>query len=273
MRKEISKEMLNKLFFKIKGKSKYQAVSIPDETIVDLLNDSASKYHSLHEIEHNVEEKLHNIVATYLGDIDYNTFYSKFDCVLEQDDSLAFTSFINALLSAHQSTKERLPYIQNFYNTIFNEIGTPQSIADVACGLHPFGIPYMNLKHNTKYYAYDLNMPRINAIDYYISKLGYSGGGIHKDIFVSPPQEQFDAVFFFKEAHRFEKRKKGCLKSFLSSFNAKIIVLSLPIMDLCSKYDLSSKHDSLVSSATDGLKITVKDVGNERLYFLRNVEY
>lgn len=50
----------------------------------------------------------------------------------------------------HQSTKERLPYIQAFYDTIFNEIDKPQTIADVACGLHPFGIPYMDLAPNTQ---------------------------------------------------------------------------------------------------------------------------
>lgn len=112
-------------------------------------------------------------------------------------------------------------------------------------------------------------MPRIDAINYFISKLEYGGGGIHQDIFVSPPQEKFDVVFFFKEAHRFEKRKKGCLQRFLSSFNANVIVVSLPIMDLSGTYDLSSKHDALVLSATNGRDITVKDVGNERLYFLR----
>lgn len=80
-------------------KPKYRNVNVPKETITDLLRDSVTKYRTMCNIEHTVEEKLHNIVATYIGDIYYNAFYSDLDIVLEKTESTSFKSFIDSLLA------------------------------------------------------------------------------------------------------------------------------------------------------------------------------
>jgi len=63
---------------------------------------------------------------------------------------------------------------------------------------------------------------------------------------VSPPQEFFDIVFFFKEAHRFEKRKKGCLRDFFKRLNTSLLLVTLPMENMGGRFDLSNKHDKLI---------------------------
>lgn len=271
MKKELTPEAAAKLASQILSKPKYRNINIPAATVVSLINEAAVNCKNPKEINKAVEEKLHNIVALYLGEADYSVFYDRLDEVLATGSRDELLRFSRELLSGHQSTEERLNDIDTFYDTIFSHTGVPSVIADVACGLHPFALPFMNLPANACYCAYDLNEPRINAIDTYIKKLGYAGGGFHEDILVNPPEREFDAVFFFKEAHRFEKRKKGCLNEFFKSMNTHCLVVSLPIRDLHNVYDLSERHDALIEKAAEGMnwEISTADHGSERLYFIK----
>lgn len=271
MKKEFTPEAAKKLASQILSKPKYRNVNIPEDTVLSLINEAAVNAKNPKEINKAVEEKLHNIVALYLGEVDYSVFYDRLDEVLATGSREALLDFSRELLSCHQSTEERLNDIDTFYDTIFSHTGVPSSVADVACGLHPFALPFMKLPAGACYCAYDLNEPRINAIDAYIKKLGYEGGGFHEDILVHPPEREFDAVFFFKEAHRFEKRKKGCLNEFFRSMPTHCLVVSLPIKDLHNVYDLSERHDALIEKAVSGMnwEISTADHGSERLYFIK----
>ena len=271
MKKEFSSESAEKLTDQILSKAKYRNINIPRDTVFSLINEAAENFKNPKEISKAAEEKLHNIVALYLGEVDYSVFYDRLTDVLENGDREELLSFSRELLSKHQSTEERLGDIDTFYDVIFSHTGVPSSIADVACGLHPFALPFMKLPAGAEYCAYDLNEPRINAIDFFIKKLGYSGGGFHEDILVNPPQREFDAVFFFKEAHRFEKRRKGCLNEFFKSMNTHCLVVSLPIKDLHNVYDLSQRHDALIEKAVAGTdwSVATADHGSERLYFIK----
>ena len=271
MKKEFTDEAAEKLASQILAKPKYRNINIPTATVLSLIDEAAANCKNSKEINKAVEEKLHNIVALYLGEVDYSVFYDRLDEVLAADSRDELLNFSRGLLSKHQSTEERLDDIDTFYDTIFSHTGVPGTVADVACGLHPFALPFMQLPSGAGYYAYDLNEPRIKAIDTYIKKLGYSGGGFHEDILVNPPETEFDTVFFFKEAHRFEKRKKGCLNAFFGSMNTHCLVVSLPVKDLHNVYDLSARHDALIEKAVSGMNWTVStaDHGSERLYFIK----
>ena len=96
------------------------------------------------------------------------------------------------------------------------------------------------------------------------------GGGYHQDILLTPPDEYFDIVFFFKEAHRFEKRKKGCLRSFFEKLNTSLLVVSLPVKNMDGRVNSKSSQDRLIGEAIDtaGDKLEVIDHYGERLYFI-----
>ena len=59
-----------------------------------------------------------------------------------------------------------------------------------------------------------------------------------RDILVRPPQVEADAAFLFKEAHRLEKRRKGCNRALWSALKVKYLFVSLPRRSLDGKRDL-----------------------------------
>jgi len=50
------------------------------------------------------------------------------------------------LLARHASTRERLPFLDRFYTTIWDAIGgAPASLIDLGCGLAPLALPWMKV--------------------------------------------------------------------------------------------------------------------------------
>lgn len=75
---------------------------------------------------------------------------------------------LQKLLETHSSTKERLPFYSKLYQQIFAITGKPNTILDLACGINPFSLEYMNLR-NVCYYAYDLNEGEIHLLNTYFT--------------------------------------------------------------------------------------------------------
>ena len=219
----ISNDKISKLTEKIHNMSKYKSVEIPTETITSLIEQSYPVSKNFSDLEKRVREKIHNITALYLGEIDYKTATAEFRQI--KNCPAAIKEFSQQKLTYHASTKERGCGLAELYQQLFSRIGKCKSIADLACGIHPLGLPFMDLPADTAYYAYDLNKARVEFLNIFITEQGYGGGCFHQDILTSPPAIHFDAVFFFKEAHRFEKRQPGIMCAFLDSINTSKIKL------------------------------------------------
>jgi 16S rRNA (guanine(1405)-N(7))-methyltransferase len=64
---------------------------------------------------------------------------------------------LEATLRLHQSAKERLPFLRNFYERVFAIIGQPESIADYACGLNPLAYASLGWPFPSRYLASDID--------------------------------------------------------------------------------------------------------------------
>ena len=74
------------------------------------------------------------------------------------------------LLSRHSSTKERLPFYQAMYQSIFNITGKPATILDLGCGLNPLSLPFMELK-KVNYFAYDISKNEVDVLNKFFNSL------------------------------------------------------------------------------------------------------
>jgi len=245
---QITINQINELTLKIKKMSKYKNIEIPDETIHSLIELSCPASKNAADLEKRVREKIHNIAALYLGEMDYQKAIDTFRRV--KDNPSALKDFAQKQLTYHASTKERGHDLADLYQQLFSRIGRCKRIADLACGLHPLGLPFMGLPPDTSYYAYDLNKPRIDFLHAFITEQGYGGGCFHQDILIHPPDIHFDVALFFKEAHRFEKRQPGVMSAFLDSIHASKIVVSLPLQGLKTNSELSPKYEKILNDHT-----------------------
>lgn len=246
-REEIQKTVIRKIL----QSRKYQSLNIPEETIVQLWQQESSKTKNWKEAEKSVREKLHQIVAPYLGDPDYPLAEQE---LLEasQNGEAAVQNWCQKMLLSHSSSKERMPHIEFFYQKLFEKIGRPQSIQDLACAMNPFAFPWMRLPQDTVYYAYDLHHPRVNLINRFFEIQGLQPLAKVRDILVGTPDHHTDAAFFFKEAHRFEARSKGCCRDFFQRIQTDWLVVTLPAENLTGQHGMRERQQRLMDKAIEG---------------------
>ncbi len=264
----LTEQQRDELVGSILQSRKYRSLNIPAATVEDLLALEAEKQTSTRALVKVVRQKLHNIAAPYLGDPDYGKaagcLEKAFASGREEDVRLA----CSRLLGMHASTSERLPVLQEFYDAVFGAIGQPETILDLACGLNPLAFPWMNLPTTVQYWAYDLHQPRVEMLNRYFALQGLQPLARHQDILVEPPQQEADVAFFFKEAHRFEQRQRGCNCAFWQAIHARVLVVTLPAVSLTGKHQLADKHRNLVYTTIGDLPWHVSElrVGTELIF-------
>ena len=262
---------IDALVAEILASRKYRSLNLPEETLRDLLAQELPRHSSSKDALKVVRQKLHNIVAPYLGDPDYPASRQALEDAFASVDSARIQAACLALLDSHASTRERIPHMEAFYNAIWQTTRTPGSIIDLACGLNPFALRWMNLPAACAYSAYDLHQPRVALIQCYLELEGRSPTAYSEDILVHPPAVQADFAFFFKEAHRFEQRQRGCNRAFWQSLNVRWLIVSLPASDLAGHHSLAEKHRQLVWDNLPGSDwpVTEIQVGNEIIFCIQ----
>jgi 16S rRNA (guanine(1405)-N(7))-methyltransferase len=81
-----------------------------------------------------------------------------------------------------------------------------------------------------------------------------------QDILLQPPEIKADLAFFFKEAHRFDQRQRGCNRTFWLSLPVKKIAVSLPTSSLTGKHDKIEQHQRLVYESIRDLNWPVQEI-------------
>ena len=254
---------------KILAMKKYRDSGLNQATVLDLIDQEAVRQSSFKALDKAVRRKLHNIVAPYLGEPDYAALTERLAVVPDPSpDSPDIQALSLDVLREHASTAERLPYQTELYQRLFEKVGTPHTILDLACGLHPLAFPWMGLPLSTAYHAYDIIQPRIDFINRFFTTIGLAPLVENRDILVHPPQIEADLGIFFKEAHRFEKRQPGCNRDFWSSLRVETLAVSLPVRDLAGTHSLLDQHRKLVENNIDKKKIREELLFEDEVIFL-----
>jgi 16S rRNA (guanine(1405)-N(7))-methyltransferase len=260
------------LIERVKRSRKYRDLDLPDDMMLDLLKKEAVNASSTADLDDRFRTKLHNIIAPYLETIDYSFETKRLHKQPELlGDVAREKAWAEVLLSNHASSRERLPFLSELYATIWDEVGVPASILDLACALDPLGLPWMNLPEMTSYLAYDIHKPRVDFLNSYFAIAHPNARAFQQDILVNPPENQAEVAFFFKEAHRMEKREPGVLPRFFESIPAALLVVSLPATDLKGHHSLDGYHSALIRTSIEGKpwQMTETQVGGELLFFIR----
>jgi 16S rRNA (guanine(1405)-N(7))-methyltransferase len=251
---------LDPLIADILANRKYRDLGIPTATLRDLLDKELPNHRNPKDAVQAVRKKLHNIVAGYLGDPDYPSAGQSLAAAFQSGNPEQVQAACAAVLSVHASTKERLAIITDFYPRLFAVTGQPSSILDLACGLNPLCFPWMGLPATTQYHAFDLHAPRVDFINQFFSLQGLAPLAVQQDILINPPGQAADVAFFFKEAHRFEQRQRGCNRPFWQALKVRWLLVSLPPANLTGRHSLIEGHRQLVYNNLKGLPWPVTEL-------------
>jgi 16S rRNA (guanine(1405)-N(7))-methyltransferase len=249
---------IDNLVAAIKKSKKYQFTA--QETIQALVETELKKGKKLKGALKDAKRKLHNIVAAYLGDPDYEKAKRRLEQAFATRDEEEIKEACIQIMSHHASAKERLPILDEFYNKIFKITGQPKVILDLACGLNPLSFPWMDLPTTTRYFAFDIHEKRIEFLNHFFSLQGLPPLAIVQDILVRHPKQKADLALIMKEIHRFEKRREGITLPLLDALRVNQIVITLPTESLHAKINLVEQNRKLISRILKERNWPVKEI-------------
>ena len=140
----ITEDETEKLVKAVQSSRKYRELELPEELLRDLIAVNLLNSRNIAELKTNFRKSLHNVIAPYLETIDYD----KETQALQTDnlnllDPDNLKSYCLKMMAKHASTRERIPHLEQFFDTIQEVIGSPHSILDLACALDPLCLPWI----------------------------------------------------------------------------------------------------------------------------------
>jgi 16S rRNA (guanine(1405)-N(7))-methyltransferase len=178
----------------------------------------------------STKSRLHQVYGAYESTINYRRALD--DLATTHAAPAAFKLTCHKLLGLHASTQERLHILDHFFERIFALTGTPSAMLDLACGLNPLALPWMNLSPDAVYHAYDIDAQRVEFLNHFFHLTGARGQAHLHDILCRPPDEQADVALLLKSSACLEQQEKGSTLMLIDHLNASHIVVTYPVKSL-----------------------------------------
>ncbi len=233
---------LDALIAQITDSKKYREVGLCDDTVRDILLTELARHPKTKDAVQAAKRKLHEVMALYLGDPDYSVAFGLLDDAFATGDEARIRATCRDLLRTHDSTRERLPLLDTFFAQVFAVTGVPAAVLDIASGLNPLALPWMNLPPGARFFAYEIHQQRVDLLNHFFALAGpryaVTGLAIMGDILVSPPAESGDVALLLKETHRMEKRRRGIVSPMLDALQVRWLVLSSPTRSRTGRHAL-----------------------------------
>lgn len=249
---------LEKVVAAVKESRKYGDTS--EETIRQLAAEAIRHHKRPKAAIKAVRKRLHSIMAPYLGDPDYEATSAALSAAFASGDEAAVEQICLAALESHLSTRERLPIMEDFYRQIFQITGTPMRLLDIACGLNPLALPWMELPSAVEYFAYDIHEPRIDLLNHYFRLQGLAPLARLQDIALTTPQETADVALFLKEMPRFERNYPGSGRDLLIKLPVQYLVVSFPTVSTHGGRSLINRYRQFFAELVTGQEWPVEEL-------------
>lgn len=138
------------------------------------------------------------------------------------------------LLRRHASTRERQAFLPEFYAPLFATLPPAASVLDLACGLHPLGLPWMPLPPLCRYLAIDVYGDLAGFLGAALTLLGAQGEGRCADLLdpAALPAERFTVAFLLKTLPCLEQLQPGSGADLLERLPADWVFVSYPTRSL-----------------------------------------
>jgi len=237
--------MINEVINKVLSAKKYENIhpSTVKRTAERILEEDEKI--SDDEAVKKIKKELYTIHAHYYNGLDYkkalNSFRKNPDNIKNYEHWL------------RKYDNNRLKSVKNdCYEKIFRITGKPRVILDLACGLNPLTLQWMNLDKNAEYYCYDIEKNMINFLNEYFRIIKMKKcSAFFQDVVSRIPEMKADVAFIFKASTCFEWQKAGNTMKVLNGLKTKYAVISLMMrgeynLDGCRNYFrklLGEKYD------------------------------
>jgi 16S rRNA (guanine(1405)-N(7))-methyltransferase len=231
---DASSQQLEEVIAAILASNNYKHIC-PD-LIRTVTSQEMMKRRSYKETLKAVKNKLHQVGGAYLdGRDDFMGWLLMLQNAVETGKQDAIRECCKHIMWHHASTRERLPILDQFYETLFTDIGPIHSILDLACGLHPLALSWLPLAPDATYYAYDIYQHIMDFLHEWFTIMHIEDHTGVCDLSQSCPTHQVDVAFVLKTLPCLEQIDKAASLRLLRIVNARYVIVSFPIQSLGGK--------------------------------------
>jgi 16S rRNA (guanine(1405)-N(7))-methyltransferase len=189
-----------------------------------------AKGRSFKESVKATRNKLHQVAGSYFPDRpDYAQWLKQ---IAQAADETARRASLRQIMAHHASTRERLPFLDDFYATVLGDLSPVHTILDLACGLNSLAMPWMPLAVDARYYACDIFQDQIDFLNAVFALQGQQGEAFVANLVEDTPSQQVDVALLLKTVPCLEQLDKGIGPRLLTQINAPVIVVSFPARSL-----------------------------------------
>ncbi|MBN1400505.1 MAG: 16S rRNA methyltransferase [Anaerolineae bacterium] len=139
------------------------------------------------EVVKAVKRELHRIGGAYLqSEPRYERWLEELRQARKSSDPERVRETCRRIMAQHASTRERLPMLEDLYTAMHQAFGPLGSVLDLACGLNPLAVPWMSLKPQAVYHAYDMYDDLAAFLREALPLLGLRGHAESRDLLALP---------------------------------------------------------------------------------------
>lgn len=218
------------------------------------------------------KRKLHQVYASFIRQDDIMKIQRLVETFPACSNEAETRSICRSIMRLHASTRERMHILEQLYPALFAATGGPPCrIADLACGLHPFALPWMGLPAGATYMAWDIDQRIVDALNQFFQRSGFSAMAECRDLLADPSRVSADLVLLMKALPGLEQQEKGGAERVLRRLDAKWVIVSTPTASLSGREKGMYEHyDGMVSRVAEqmGRRVQQMRLGNETFYIL-----
>lgn len=223
---------IDTVYQRLKESKKYKYLC--DDTLYRISDWALQRFEGNQAVK-AAKKKLHQVYGAYFEAFQPSKIQKQLNKISSEPEKENLETIALEIMESHTSTSERIPFMEQFYTDLFKRIERPKKILDLACGLHPFAVLWMDLEQDVEYYVYDIDTRLIVLINTFFSYLNRSYKAQCLDIIVSIPGIEADMVFLFKTLPCLEQQEKGVSEKIITSLKTKYIIISFPSKTLSGK--------------------------------------
>jgi 16S rRNA (guanine(1405)-N(7))-methyltransferase len=203
--------------------------SLCEQTLRRVASAAMARSSSEREALKRAKRQLHQISGAYVTPANLRRVDGLLDSLGAGVSEEETQALCRGILELHASTRERLPYLEETYKAL---LGDAASVLDLACGLNPFGLPWMDLPVDARYTPVDMDCGLIDRINRFFGVLGRADRAICLDLLSSPPAGDYDVILLLKILPPLERQRRGSSLLLLKELRARRIVISFPTRTL-----------------------------------------
>ncbi len=215
-------------------KARYMDAGLIQQVLSRVLRSGKNKK----EIVKDVKSKLYQVSGAFRNDnLDYSSLIAKLDSLTPETPNEEVKRICLDLMQTHASTRERLSILDDLYGEVFRDMPAPKRVCDLACGLNPLSIPWMNLAPECRYEAFDLFSDMSALLNSFFTQRGIDGEAKQANLLYGLPGGPYDLIFLFKVIPCLEQIDKFGGRHILEqmAYAAKYAAVSFPGASLSGK--------------------------------------